>query len=33
MDAVALTMLYLKVPHGIVSQNSKINFSEAAIMF
>ena len=31
-DAVTLTMLYLKVLHDMVSQNSQINFSDAAIM-
>ena len=31
-DAVTLNMLYLKVLHDMVSQNSEINFSEAAIM-
>ena len=31
-DVVTLSMLYLKVLHDIVSQNSSINFSEAAIM-
>ena len=32
-DAVTLNMIYLKVLHDIVSQNSLIKFSEAAIMF
>ena len=31
-NAVTFTMLYLKVLHDMVSQNSSINFSEAAIM-
>ena len=31
-DAVALTILYLKFFHDIVSQNSKINFGKAVIM-
>ena len=31
-DAVTFPMLYLKVIHDMVSQNSSINFSEVAIM-
>ena len=31
-DFVTVTMLYLKVLHDVVSQNSYVNFSEAAIM-
>ena len=31
-DAVTLTMFYLKLLHHMISQNSSINFSDAAIM-
>ena len=31
-DVVTVIMLYLKVLHDVVSQNSYINFSEVAIM-
>ena len=31
-DVITLTMLYLKVIHEMVSQNSSINSSEAAII-
>ena len=31
-DAVTLTMLYWKVLHDIILQNSQINFPEAAVM-